>query len=306
MGAHGATHPCGGRTARGRHFHFGFVAFISPLGIPLFHFIPSGTTFPSREGRGGASGDAVPRYGSGVKARKTSFQSFSSSGGSTLGKVTPRVLSARGPAPLGGRGATSRQHSWDNLFSIVENGRGRAPPGRGDATPVRSLPMRSIIPLLLGLTLFVITGTPARAETPEEWVTLGTRVHGGFGTFIPVGIRIGEDALRRLGTDRRGVTVIYSSGPDAPCPCIADGIAIATGASVGQGTLQVTPDKSPAGTLGVAVIRDKKTSKGLRYTVPASLLPGLMQWNKTLDALGRFRAVMDAPEQFEVVEVSGN
>ena len=38
----------------------------------------------------------------------------------------------------------------------------------------------------------------ARAETPEEWITLGARVHGGFGSFIPVGIRIGLDALQRL------------------------------------------------------------------------------------------------------------
>src|SRR6476619_3842639 len=37
----------------------------------------------------------------------------------------------------------------------------------------------------------------ARAETPEEWVRLLTRVHGGFGSFLPVGIRIGEDDLRR-------------------------------------------------------------------------------------------------------------
>jgi hypothetical protein len=37
-----------------------------------------------------------------------------------------------------------------------------------------------------------------RAETPEEWIKLGARVHGGFGSFIPVGIRIGEDAMKRL------------------------------------------------------------------------------------------------------------
>ena len=34
-----------------------------------------------------------------------------------------------------------------------------------------------------------------RAETPEEWVSILSRVHGGFGSFLPVGIRIGEDAM---------------------------------------------------------------------------------------------------------------
>jgi formylmethanofuran dehydrogenase subunit E len=85
------------------------------------------------------------------------------------------------------------------------------------------------------------------AETPEEWIKLGARVHGAFGSFIPVGIRIGLDALQRLNAEPRGVTVIYYSGPTAPCPCPADGIAIATMASPGQGTLQVAQDKALPG-----------------------------------------------------------
>ncbi|MGC2590681.1 MAG: hypothetical protein WA425_02035, partial [Xanthobacteraceae bacterium] len=67
------------------------------------------------------------------------------------------------------------------------------------------------------------TVASARAETPEQWVTLGTRIHGFFGSFIPVGIRIGLDALKRLDAQPRGVTVVYYSGPKSPCPCPADG-----------------------------------------------------------------------------------
>src|SRR5215831_17484994 len=65
--------------------------------------------------------------------------------------------------------------------------------------------------------------SPARAETPEEWVALGARVHGGFGSFIPVGIRIGLDALQRLDAKPREVTVTYYDSDKAPCACIADG-----------------------------------------------------------------------------------
>lgn len=162
-----------------------------------------------------------------------------------------------------------------------------------------AIPFRVIV-----MTLMILLGKPAWSETPEEWVALDTRVHGEFGTFIPVGIRLGEDALHRLGAARRDVTVVYSSGPDAPCPCVVDGIAIATEASAGQGTLQVTAAKSASGTLGVAVIRDKKTGKGLRYTVPASLLPQLLEWNKDFAPLGRYNAVMGAPEPFNVIEVA--
>src|SRR6478735_5256923 len=48
--------------------------------------------------------------------------------------------------------------------------------------------------------------TSAHTETPEEWITLGTRVHGGFGAFIPLGIRIGLDAVQRLNAKPRELT----------------------------------------------------------------------------------------------------
>src|SRR5262245_61709073 len=83
-----------------------------------------------------------------------------------------------------------------------------------------------------------------RAESPEQWIELGTRIHGGFGAFIPAGIRIGLDALERLKAERRGLTVTFYSGEKAPCPCIADGVMLATQASPGQGTLQVAAEKA--------------------------------------------------------------
>ena len=48
------------------------------------------------------------------------------------------------------------------------------------------------------LSLLLIGNGGARAETPEQWVELLTRVHGGFGSFLPAGIRIDEDAMQRL------------------------------------------------------------------------------------------------------------
>jgi hypothetical protein len=47
------------------------------------------------------------------------------------------------------------------------------------------------------------------AETKQEWITLGARIHGAFGPFIPVGIRIGLDAVEKLKADPRGLTVTY-------------------------------------------------------------------------------------------------
>ena len=40
----------------------------------------------------------------------------------------------------------------------------------------------------------ILLSVPAQAETPAQWIELGARVHGAFGAFIPIGIRIGLDA----------------------------------------------------------------------------------------------------------------
>jgi hypothetical protein len=81
---------------------------------------------------------------------------------------------------------------------------------------------------LIAVIVALLIPASAHAETKEEWIALGARVHGGFGAFIPVGIRIGLDAMQRLKADRHDVTVLYYDGGLPPSPCVADGIMIAT------------------------------------------------------------------------------
>jgi hypothetical protein len=102
----------------------------------------------------------------------------------------------------------------------------------------------------------------ACAETPEQWVTLLTRVQGGFGSFLPVGIRIGEDAMTRLNAKPREPSVVFYQGEGTPCPCAADGIGLAVYASPGQGTLHVAPDKAPPGAFAVVVVKPRKGGDG--------------------------------------------
>ena len=75
---------------------------------------------------------------------------------------------------------------------------------------------------------------------------------------------------------------------------------LATDASPGQGTLVIALEKAPAGILAVAIVRNRKTGEGLRYTVADSWLPKVIEWNKTLDPGGRFDAAMKAEGLFEV------
>ena len=153
---------------------------------------------------------------------------------------------------------------------------------------------------MLALAAVSLVSSTGRAETPEEWIKLGARVHGGFGAFIPAGIRIGLDALARLKAEPRGVTVTFYTGETSPCPCIADGVMIATQASPGQATLQVAAEKAPAGLLAVVVVRDRKSGAGVRYAVKDEWMARIADWNKTLDPAGRYQAVMKADGLFQV------
>jgi formylmethanofuran dehydrogenase subunit E len=153
--------------------------------------------------------------------------------------------------------------------------------------------------LIVAFVFGLASATCAQAETPEEWVTLGARVHGAFGAFIPLGVRIGEEALAELGEKPRNVTVLYYDSDKAPCACIADGVALATIASVGQRTLKIAPEKAPAGDLAVIELRSKATGKSVRYEVPDSTLPRLGEINAKYDPRGRYDAVMSAKGMYK-------
>ena len=154
-------------------------------------------------------------------------------------------------------------------------------------------PLLVVATILLSLTSLY----PAHSETREQWIELGARIHGAFGAFIPVGIRIGLDAKEQLKADARGLSVTFYNGEKPPCPCIADGVMIATQASPGQGTLQISPEKAPPGIMAVVIVRNRKTGEGLKYTISDEWLPRILGWNKS-EPPGRFDAAMAAEGLF--------
>jgi formylmethanofuran dehydrogenase subunit E len=156
-----------------------------------------------------------------------------------------------------------------------------------------------VLRLLLAAILVAAT-IPAKAETPDEWVTLGARVHGGFGAFIPLGIKIGLDAVERLKAEPRTLAVVYHDSDASPCACFADGIAIATYSSVGQRNLTIASEKAPAGAAAVIVIRPRKGGAGFKYTIPMASLAKLGPMNKTLNPRQRYDAVMAMDGLFQV------
>jgi hypothetical protein len=100
-----------------------------------------------------------------------------------------------------------------------------------------------------------------------------------------------------LNAEPRGLDVTFYNGTKPPCPCIADGVMIATQASPGQGTLRIAAENAPVGQMAVVVIRNRKTGEGLKYTVADDWLPKILGWNKG-DAAARYDAAMTAEGLF--------
>jgi hypothetical protein len=55
--------------------------------------------------------------------------------------------------------------------------------------------------------------------------------------------------------------------------------------------------------MAVIVVRHKQTGEAIKYTVEDSWLPKLADWNKTLDAHGRYDQVMKAEGLFEAAPI---
>lgn len=144
------------------------------------------------------------------------------------------------------------------------------------------------------LVVLVLTAhiQSANAQTPQQWVEWGDRVHGGFGSLIAYGIRVGLDAMNRLGAERRELVVEYTDGPQTPCACVLDGIAIAVSASLGQRTLTLDPNRTAPGLLAKVTITHKKSGRKLTYVLPQSALPLMQAINRDEKGVGRFEAVM--------------
>ena len=85
----------------------------------------------------------------------------------------------------------------------------------------------------------------------------------------------------------------------APCACFADGIALATVATLGARTMRLAPEKAPDGAMAVVVVRNKRTGAAVKYTVADTWIPKLAEWNRTLEPRARYDEVMKADNLFE-------
>ena len=136
-----------------------------------------------------------------------------------------------------------------------------------------------------------MTATPLAGQTPEQWAEWGGRVHGGFGSMIAWGILVGLDASETLDAERRQLAVEFIDSPDAPCACVADGIAIAVSASVGQRTLSVVQEPLPPEMIGRVKFTHRTTGRSVSYDLPTAAMVEMDRVNREHRGADRFNAV---------------
>lgn len=132
----------------------------------------------------------------------------------------------------------------------------------------------------------------AQAQTAEQLTEWGTVVHGGFGSLIAYGIRVGHDALQRLNAEKRQLSVDYFDGPLAPCPCVIDGISLAVTASLGQQTLRLSSKKTDPSLLATVTFTHRITNASITYELPIAALNLMQTINRDYPATQRYEAVL--------------
>jgi len=89
-----------------------------------------------------------------------------------------------------------------------------------------------------------IAGETLQRHGRVEWesVLLTNELHGHLGLYSILGAKMGIRALELLGAGLDEVDVLSRAGAEAPLSCLTDGLQVATGATLGRGSIAVDPE----------------------------------------------------------------
>lgn len=82
----------------------------------------------------------------------------------------------------------------------------------------------------------------------EEWelVVLTSEMHTHLGIYSIIGAKMGLRAREYFGAGKDEFTVVSYAGNRPPVSCLADGLQVSTGATLGHGTITVATGQPPA------------------------------------------------------------
>ncbi len=142
---------------------------------------------------------------------------------------------------------------------------------------------------LMGVCLSVRDPSSIRAQEPDN-VTALTEiafVHGDTEPFAVAGYRMGQRALEEFKLSRGSflLEVVHNAPEEVQWSCIADGVEVATGASVGKLNLKLVASRP--GHVSTA-IRDRRTGKTLVFRLTPQFTARYMSVShEKLSAAGR-------------------
>ena len=135
---------------------------------------------------------------------------------------------------------------------------------------MRIAPSLLLTCLWLGCSASRPVPTPPAPDSPEAILARVAAVHGGAGPWVVAGYRMGQYALHRLGLPEGSfdLEVVHHSPLKVQYTCIADGAAVATGASLGKLNLALAEESDSSRVATTYRRRSTGASITLRPTRP--------------------------------------
>jgi len=151
--------------------------------------------------------------------------------------------------------------------------------------------------------------------TDPDWLARAARFHGHLGPWLVMGAMIGQDAIRRLGTDGYwAIEVMVWLPPERQCQpwsCILDGLQFSTGATLGKQNIRMgwSPGRTLTDRPAVSVIRREapgQLSSGYIYRLKPETAAELSELDpKRFEELSREIATRPTTTLFDVELLAG-
>jgi pyrimidine-specific ribonucleoside hydrolase len=127
-----------------------------------------------------------------------------------------------------------------------------------------------------------VAGTILDRHGAEEWkaAVLTSELHRHLGIYSLVGVKMGIRARELLDAGLDDLEVESHAGLDPPLSCLTDGLQVATGASLGRGTIRVLEGEKAASVVFV------KDGRRLRLTLRPETVDGIRR--EIQEAVRRF------------------
>ncbi len=110
----------------------------------------------------------------------------------------------------------------------------------------------------------------AKSVNPNEYLAAGQHFHGHKCPAMPMGLRVGAEAMNTLGVGRAQdgqLLALVEIGDDHCATCFADGVQMITGCTFGKGTIK----KLHYGKWGVTLV-DVQTGRSVRVSPKAEAM----------------------------------